>query len=116
MIALGFVVAAAIGSVGRYTASAAMPGNAGTAVATLYVNIAGSLLAGLLATRPDDTRTIVAIGALGAFTTFSTFVLVATHHLDEGNHRAAVSYLVTTVVACVGAAWLGLTAAQQGWT
>ena len=116
MIALLFIVAAALGAVGRYAVSAKLPGNDGTAFATLYVNIAGAFVAGLLLTRSSDTRTVLAVGALGAFTTFSTFMLVVLTRLDEGRARSALRYLVVTIAACVGAAWLGLTAAQEGWT
>ena len=116
MTALWFIIAAAFGAVARYAASARLPGNAGTAIATLYVNVVGSFLAGLLAMRSADTRTVFAVGLLGAFTTFSTFVLVASSHANEGRTRAAASYVLITVAGCVAAAWLGLTAAEQGWT
>ncbi len=116
MIVVWFVIAAAVGAVARYVASARMPGNAGTAIATLYINLFGSFVAGLLATRTADTRTVIAVGALGAFTTFSTFVLVASSLASEGRSRAAAGYVLITVAGCIAAAWFGLTAAEQGWT
>ena len=111
-----FVGAAALGAVLRYVASARLPGNAGTAVATLYINIIGSFLLGLLSTRTGDTQTVAGVGALGAFTTFSTFVLIIVSYEAEGKRRAACGYVMETLVLCTAAAWVGITAADQGWT
>ena len=116
MIALWFALAAAIGAVARYAASTALRGDAGTAVATLYLNVAGSFVLGLLANRGADTLTVVGVGGLGALTTFSTFVLVTVDHLDHGRSRQAATYTAVMVLACTCAAWLGLSAADQGWT
>lgn len=81
--------------------------------ATLGINVAGSFLLGLVLTvgvlgrlSPQAT-TAIAVGFLGAFTTFSTF---SWELFDLGRtDRVAVAalYLATSVVAGVMAAGLG---------
>lgn len=72
----------------------------GFPLATLLVNILGSLLMGLFVgylvkTTPDwqaSARLFVAVGVLGGFTTFSTFSLDVISLLERGHIGSAILY------------------------
>jgi CrcB protein len=76
--------------------------------ATLSVNVAGSLLMGVLYVLivekgglPDEARHILMIGFLGAFTTFSTFSLDAISLWQNGAQLMALIYVVSSVALCL---------------
>jgi CrcB protein len=76
--------------------------------ATLSVNVAGSLLMGVLYVLivekgglPDQARHILMIGFLGAFTTFSTFSLDAISLWQNGAQLMALIYVVSSVALCL---------------
>lgn len=83
---------------------------------TLTVNVAGSLVMGLLiglfALRADPGqawRLFLTTGILGGFTTFSTFSLdVAVLH-ERGETGTAAFYAVLSLVLSVAALFVGLT-------
>lgn len=84
--------------------------------ATLTVNIAGSFLIGIafvvLTERAEigpEWRGLITVGFLGAFTTFSTFSMDVIGLVEQGDIAAAISYVLSSVVVCIIAAWLGLT-------
>lgn len=86
---------------------------------TLAVNVAGSLLLGILfeltttrASLDPAVRTVVGIGFLGAFTTFSTFSLETVNLLREGSLGLAGLNVALNLVLCLGAAWLGIAAVR----
>lgn len=88
--------------------------------ATLSVNVLGSFLIGLAfvliterAQIGPEWRGVITIGFLGAFTTFSTFSLDALGLLEQGQNVSALIYILTSVVVCIVAAWLGLTLARE---
>jgi CrcB protein len=74
---------------------------------TIAVNIAGSFLLGLLSGADTNTLQIVGVGGLGALTTFSTFVSQIECIHREGTNRDAVLYAVGSIVAGIGAAYIG---------
>ena len=83
---------------------------------TLMVNVAGSLLIGvafvLLVERNHiglEWRNVINVGFLGAFTTFSTFSLDALGLIEQGQVSLAFIYIMSSVVICILAAWLGIT-------
>ena len=81
--------------------------------ATLLINITGSFALGLLltwgATRlSHDVGSALAIGFLGAYTTYSTFAVDVTILGDDGRISAAGAYLAATVVLGVAAAAAGV--------
>lgn len=107
----------AAGAVARYLFSnyvhAANPGQ--FPWATLLVNLAGSLCIGimyvLIAERGlihPDWRSIIIVGFLGAFTTFSTFSLETITLIEQGQYGLALTYTLTSVTICVLAAGLGI--------
>jgi CrcB protein len=76
--------------------------------ATLSVNVAGSLLMGVLYVLivekgglPDQARNILMVGFLGAFTTFSTFSLDAISLWQNGDQLMALIYVVSSVALCL---------------
>jgi CrcB protein len=82
---------------------------------TLAVNVAGSLafglLVGLARTRGAITmglETILLIGLLGGFTTFSSYSFQSMEMLKGGRAVQAVAYVVVTNIAALVAVWLGL--------
>lgn len=99
----------AVGALGRYGATrllGAVPGS------TFAVNVLGCFLLGLLlsvawARLGDDARLGLAVGVLGAFTTFSTFS-AETLLLIRGGHVArAAAYAGGSVVVGLVAVALG---------
>ena len=87
---------------------------------TLAVNVLGSLLMGFLyivmierLALAAEWRGFMLIGLLGAFTTFSTFSIETLNRLEQADYARAVGNMVFSVLACVGAAFLGVMLARQ---
>ena len=87
---------------------------------TFAVNVAGSLLLGLImegtlrsTLLSPDLRFGLTVGFLGGFTTFSTFSYETVRLLEEGSLVAAGANVVLNVVACVAAALIGIYLARQ---
>ena len=83
---------------------------------TLVVNVAGSLLMGVLAEYfafrgglAQDIRLFLTTGLLGGFTTFSTFSLDAVSLWERGQWWAAVVYAVLSLVLSLAGLLAGLT-------
>ena len=81
---------------------------------TLAVNILGSFLLGFLMRysiiQPifsPETRLLIFIGFLGAFTTFSTFSLETMHLFEDGALVAALANVGANVGLGLAAVWLG---------
>jgi CrcB protein len=73
---------------------------------TAVVNLAGSLLIGVVAgatlARPSSTLTaLVGTGFCGALTTYSTFSVETVRLVERGRARAAAAYAVGSLVAGV---------------
>ncbi len=78
---------------------------------TLAVNVAGSLLMGLLAAalaRHAEARLFLMTGVLGGFTTFSAFSLDAVALWERGEAGLALLYVSASVLLSVGALVGGL--------
>lgn len=106
MIALGFVVAAGIGTLLRWEAGRRIPPPLGT----LTVNLAGSFGLGLLHGAGADAATVVGVGGLGAMTTFSTLAVELTEMARRAPQQA-ITYGGATLVGGVAAAWIGIAVA-----
>jgi len=90
-------------AVGRWLATSGLPW------ATLVVNLAGSLLLGVVASASDGwPRTLLGTGVAGALTTYSAFALETV--LLERNGRRAWA-----VANVVGSLVLGSAAFAFGW-
>lgn len=82
---------------------------------TLVVNLSGAFLLGLLvgAAVEGDARLLLGAGAIGSYTTFSTWML-ETQRIDEaGRRRIAVANVVLSVGLGLVAAAFGRLIGQQ---
>ena len=86
---------------------------------TLIVNVLGSLALGWLATvfldRPEINSALqlgVAVGFLGAFTTFSAFSFESVQLLLSGAVWRAALNVTANAVACLGMCYLGMQLAR----
>jgi CrcB protein len=78
-------------------------------VGTLAVNLSGAFLLGLLAGAAveGDARLLLGVGALGSYTTFSTW-MVETKRIEEaGKRRIAVTNIVLSIVLGLAAVAFG---------
>lgn len=106
----------ALGSLARWGLAAALPHAGHTwPWATFLANVSGCLLLGLLMafvlgpwSRTRYLRPFLGVGVLGGYTTFSTYEL-ETYELIGRAPALAMLYLLVSVVAGIGAAWIGLT-------
>ncbi len=119
LVALGGV----IGTYARYTIETGLPHAPGTwPWATFLINLSGAFVLGLLLeglTRlgPDDgwrrrARLCLGTGMCGAFTTYSTFALEGSELIRDGHAGVGLAYFVTSVLAGVICAWLGIVVAS----
>ena len=88
---------------------------------SLIVNVLGSLALGWLATvflaRPEINialRLGIAVGFLGAFTTFSAFSFESVQLMLNGAVWRAVLNVTVNTVVCLGMCYLGLQLARLG--
>jgi fluoride exporter len=112
LIALG----AAIGAPLRYLTDRAVQSRHDSLFpwGTLVVNVAGSLVLGLLAGLPDDgtLTALVGTGFCGALTTFSTFSYETLRLAQEGALAYATANVSANVVAGLAAGYAGLALAH----
>ncbi len=105
----------ALGAMARYGVSGLFP--ATFPWATVAINVAGSLLMGLLAgvlarTLPGwqaEARLFFGVGILGGFTTFSAFSLDAVTLFERGEVWQATAYVAMSVVLSILGLVAGLT-------
>lgn len=115
IVALGVAAAGALGALARYVfdhiVTVAIRGE--MPWGTLAVNVSGSFAAGIVVGLAlhhglaATTRTLLATGLLGGYTTFSTFAY-ETIQLAEGSVSQALLSVAMSVSAGIGAAALGL--------
>ena len=86
---------------------------------TLFVNIAGGLLMGVLAELlllkgigNQPLRLFLTTGVLGGFTTFSAFSLDAAVMWQRGDYTLLVSYAVGSVLFSISALFFGMAATK----
>jgi fluoride exporter len=110
----------ALGTLARYGVSRAVLTPAlGFPWSTFAVNVAGSLLLGLIVTlvveRWSPTRFVrpfAAIGFCGGFTTFSTLMVELSQRVQHGRMAVAGLYLAASLVSGVVAAVAGMALAR----
>jgi CrcB protein len=120
---LAIAIGGAFGSVSRFLVAREMGRQLGNFLpyGTLVVNVLGSLALGWLATvflaRPEINialRLGIAVGFLGAFTTFSAFSFESVQLMLNGAVWRAVLNVTVNTVVCLGMCYLGMQLARLG--
>jgi CrcB protein len=82
---------------------------------TMAVNLIGSFFIGIVyvlivekMVLHPDWRSVIIVGFLGAFTTFSSFSLEVVTLLQNGQLLTAAGYIAASVVLCALVAWVGI--------
>jgi CrcB protein len=114
-----------VGSALRYAVSGFVQNWSGSIrfpFGTLAVNLAGCVLIGFLSQLAEtrgifsaDARTLIFIGVLGGFTTFSAFGNETINLWRDGENALAVANIAAHVIICLGAVWLSRAVAFQIW-
>jgi CrcB protein len=118
------VVAAggALGAVLRYYLGGTLLARAGAPfpTATFVINITGSFIIGFFLTLATERlhisphwRLAVAVGFVGAYTTFSTFEYETARLVEDGDFMRALLNVVLSVVVGFAAVWAGITLARK---
>lgn len=106
-----------VGAIARYAIDGWISRVTGAAFpwGTLAINVSGSLLIGMLfaasverATLPAEIRAPVMIGFIGAYTTFSTFMLESWRLFEDGSVGLGLLNLGGSVAIGLAAVGLGL--------
>ena len=107
----GIGLAGGVGAVARFALDTAVAGRVGTEfpLGTLVVNLTGALALGVLvgAAVDGDAYRIVATGAIGAYTTFSTWMFESQRLGEDGELQVGALNLAVSLVAGLLAVWLG---------
>ena len=109
MVALG----GALGSVLRFWLGGVIGHKAGAPFwGTLFVNVTGCFLIGLLGNLRENgpgefDRYFLMVGAMGGYTTFSTFSLQTLELIHAGSMGLAAANVVLSVALCLLGVWLG---------
>ena len=115
-------VGGGLGAALRHGVNVGMARLAGTAFpyATLFENVTGSLVMGLLAAyfafkgdAAQSWRLFLTTGILGGYTTFSAFSLDAVLLYERGEWLLASVYVLTSVIAAIGGLVIGLALVRQ---
>jgi CrcB protein len=113
---IGFLAAAAIGAPARLVIDGWIEDHVGDDFpwGTLVVNLTGCLALGVLTGLARShglgptPRTIIGIGGLGAYTTFSTFTFETVRLIEEGELSFALGNVAISMVLGLAAAALGI--------
>lgn len=109
---VGVVVLGGLGSFLRYWVDSLVSRRLGRTFpwGILVINISGSFALGVVAglTLPPDVALLAGTATVGAYTTFSTWVLDTQRLAEERAWRAVVGNLVVSVVLGVAAVAAGL--------
>lgn len=118
LVALG----GALGSMARYGAAAGINRYAQSAFpyGTLFVNIVGSLLIGLIMVLllktgewRENYRLLLVTGVMGGFTTFSSFSWETWKLIEDGRIPLALANIFLSIAVCLLATAAGAMLAKQ---
>ncbi|MBA3661557.1 MAG: fluoride efflux transporter CrcB [Gammaproteobacteria bacterium] len=88
---------------------------------TLIVNVSGCFLMGILFVLlierlngvGPQLRSLLLIGLLGGYTTFSSFSIETLNLFENGAPLAGVANILLSVTLCLAATWLGVIGGRQ---
>lgn len=88
---------------------------------TMFVNVSGSFIMGLLTvvlearvgTLEVHLRGLFLVGVLGGYTTFSSFSMDTINLLETGRYISALVYIFGTVILCLVGVWAGVLLGRQ---
>ena len=118
------ITGAAIGAPMRYLSDRAVQARHDTVFpwGTLTVNVLGSLILGIITGAvtaggaSPQVQLAVGTGFCGALTTYSTFSYETLRLLEDDARFFAAANVVASIVAGVGAAFLGVAVSQAIWS
>ena len=104
LVAMG----AAFGAPARFLIDARFRKVADHPVGIFFINVVGSFLIGLTLASSEHWHDLLAIGFIGSFTTWSTFMLDLYLGIELKRYRAVAINLSASLIFGLLAAWLGL--------
>ena len=114
----GFIGSTARYGLSRFIDEAALTRN--FPYATLIINIAGSLLLGIIygitlkrADNPESINLVLGVGLCGGFTTFSSFAWENLLLLEQRDIVGSIFYSLSSLIGAMLAVWLGALLARQ---
>ncbi|HVX23390.1 MAG TPA: fluoride efflux transporter CrcB [Acidimicrobiales bacterium] len=118
VVALAF--GGVLGAVSRYALSLALPTETTRFPwGTFLINVSGSAVLGFILVlvieqfpRGRLARPVIGTGFIGAYTTFSTFMVETVELIRDGRPGTAVAYLAASVLAGLFAVWIGMMSAR----
>jgi len=117
MVLLLIALGGAAGSVLRYILGGRAQHFAqhGFPLGTLFVNVVGCFLVGMLVRQFMNIQThnylrgLLVVGFCGGFTTFSTFSMETVGLIEGGEYSRAVAYIALSLTLCLTATFAGMT-------
>jgi CrcB protein len=118
------MLGAAVGAPMRYLADRAVQSRHDTGFpwGTFTVNVVASLVLGLITgsalagSAPHDVQVFLGTGLCGALSTYSTFSYESMRLAEQGRRVFAAANIAASVIASLGAAFLGVALAQAAWS
>ena len=109
LVWVGVAVFGAAGAYARFSLGASVGPRGAFPMGTFVVNLTGAFALGLLTglSVTGDALLVFGTGLLGAYTTFSTWMVEAQRLAEEAEFAAMTAYLALSMVGGLAAAGLG---------
>jgi CrcB protein len=108
---IGVALIGGVGAIGRFLVDGSVAGLLGRSwpFGTLTINLSGSLVLGVLVGAAVSGNTYILLGtaAIGAYTTFSTWMYETQRLIEDGAYRAAAANVLASLALGIGIAELG---------